>query len=258
MFTTNKEIVLLIVSYVLIIILVLFVFIFLIQISKRRKLKFQAQLEIEQQKLLQTKLENELAILTERERIVADLHDDLGTGLTSIKMLSELALLKDKNLSQAELKKIKHNADSLVQSLSEIVWAMNPKHNESFITYILNYATDYCKENDLELNFTVAEATRHIAIEGLVRRNLFLVIKETLHNTFKHADATKIELHFALQNEQLTIVIHDNGKGIDLNNLRAFGNGLMNMQARMNTMSGSYLIVNDNGTVSTLILPYNT
>ena len=94
-----------------------------------------------------------------------------------------------------------------------------------------------------------------IPISGEHRRNIFYAVKEALHNILKHAAATEAELQFSVTRNLLSVVIHDNGKGIPEGELNRFGNGLKNMRSRLESISGSFTIENHSGTKITLVLP---
>lgn len=91
-------------------------------------------------------------------------------------------------------------------------------------------------------------------LTGEQRRNIYLVIKEALHNIVKHAAATEVCISFQLNN-QLSVSIHDNGKGIDTAALRRFANGIKNMEQRMESIGGTFEIINNDGTTIRLQCP---
>jgi signal transduction histidine kinase len=91
-------------------------------------------------------------------------------------------------------------------------------------------------------------------LSGDKRRNIFLCVKETLNNMLKHSGATGLTIDI-LTDGMLTIRIHDNGRGIDLQKIRQFGNGLQNIKRRMESIGGDFEIKNNNGTETTLTLP---
>jgi signal transduction histidine kinase len=91
-------------------------------------------------------------------------------------------------------------------------------------------------------------------LAGDKRRNVFLCVKETLNNAWKHSDGSTITIDIEA-NHSLKIRIADNGEGIDMENLRQFGNGLKNISRRMESVGGTFKIENDNGAVTTLELP---
>jgi signal transduction histidine kinase len=185
------------------------------------------------------------------------MHDDLGSGLSTIRLLSEVAKQKLRGEKPPEeIDKIVHSSSELTEKMSEIVWALNSQNDtlESLIAYIRAYAMKYSEEIQLDCKVSMPEKIPLANLSGEQRRNIFLCVKESLHNIVKHAGATHIEINFLL-NTNFRIEIHDNGKGIDLNSLRQFGNGLKNMQSRMKTIGGSFGVKNEQGTTCTFTVP---
>ena len=206
--------------------------------------------------------EKQIAVLSaqqeERSRISADMHDELGSGVTAIRLLSEIARKKTKDHPLEELSNISFNANDLMVKLNGIIWSMNPGYDtlDSFITYIRSYASEYCEAVQIHLSFIIAAETPHHLLAGNVRRNLFLVIKESLNNIIKHAAATEVSITIQT-NKELEIVITDNGRGIDDAQMSRFGNGLKNMSRRMESIGGSFAIGSSKGTTTTLRVPLN-
>jgi signal transduction histidine kinase len=204
--------------------------------------------------------EKELAIFKaqqqERERISADMHDELGSGMTAIRLMSEIARNKMKEETPVEIEKISQSADEVLNKMNAIIWSMNGGNDtmDNLVSYIRSYALEYFEGTPVHCKVNTPPAIEPKELSGDKRRNIFLCIKETLNNTLKHAKATAVTIDFAIDNN-LVIKIADNGTGIDLQNLRQFGNGLKNVTRRMESIGGSYRIENDNGTVTILTLP---
>lgn len=202
------------------------------------------------------KLEKQKAVEEERNRIAADMHDDLGSGLTKITYLSQMALQKGDN--KELLSSIKNTSTELVESMSEIIWAMKEENNswEELLSYLKLYAQDYCQNNNLTVHFTFPEEDMNFKIIGEVRRHIFLSVKECLHNIVKHAEAKNVT--FAItKNTTVNITIHDDGKGIHLNQEKSFGgNGLKNITGRMKKINARLSIVKENGTSILFEIPY--
>jgi len=92
-------------------------------------------------------------------------------------------------------------------------------------------------------------------MSGEKRRNVFLCVKESLNNIVKHARANDVWIKVTVVPGTLEIEIHDNGVGINLQKLREFGNGLNNMKKRIESIDGSFAIINKEGTTTTLTVP---
>ncbi|RYY54356.1 MAG: hypothetical protein EOO09_14640 [Chitinophagaceae bacterium] len=192
----------------------------------------------------------------ERDRISADMHDELGSGMTAIRLMSEIARNKMKDSTPVEIDKISHSADEVLNKMNAIIWSMNSGNDtlDNLVSYIRSYALEYFEYTPILCRITVPEAIPEMELTGDRRRNLFLCVKETLNNALKHSKATEISIGFEIR-ESLKITIRDNGVGADFQKIRQFGNGLKNITKRMISIGGTYDLKNDHGTVTTLDLP---
>jgi signal transduction histidine kinase len=206
-------------------------------------------------------LEKQMAVMQahqeERERISADIHDELGSGMTTIRLMSEIAKNKMKENVPVEIDKISNSANEVLNKMNAIVWSMNSSNDtlDSLVSYIRAYAIEYFDGTSIDCKVTMPGAIPLNEISGDKRRNIFLCVKETLNNTLKHSKASKVNINIDADGK-LKINISDNGSGIDTEKIRRFGNGLKNIQRRMKSIGGTYDISNNNnGTVTTLELP---
>jgi signal transduction histidine kinase len=200
---------------------------------------------------LRKKLEKQQAIMQERHRISADLHDDVGSGLSKITLLSELLKTQAKTPeNRKEAEKISETALQLSSTLSEIIWALNSNNDylENMVAYIRRYAAEYFEDSPVKLKIVTQGKILPTPINGEHRRNIFYTVKEALNNILKHAEATEAELKFVVMNGKLDVIISDNGKGIPDGKLNRFGNGINNMRARMKSISGDFNIESHQGT----------
>lgn len=198
--------------------------------------------------LQQLVLEKQAELENERTRIAADMHDDLGSGLTRITYLSQMALQQD---TQNNLQKIKKTASELVGNMSELIWVMKPENNtlEDLATYIKSYAVEYFENNNVGVSIVIPDSFDSLMISGNIRRNLFLSVKESLHNIIKHAQANHVKIQISMD-KQLEICISDNGIGMTHNTSQKIvgGNGLRNVRSRIESMGGTIEIAGNNGT----------
>jgi signal transduction histidine kinase len=204
--------------------------------------------------------EKEIAIYKaqqqERERISADMHDELGSGMTAIRLMSEIARNKMKENTPVEIEKISHSADEVLNKMNAIIWSMHSGNDtvDNLVSYIRSYALEYFENTPIDCKIFTPEQIEPAELTGDKRRNLFLSVKETLNNVLKHSKATELRIEFKID-KTLAIKIMDNGIGIDLQKIRQFGNGLKNIAKRMESIGGTYQIENNKGTVTTLRLP---
>jgi len=211
------------------------------------------------QNLLQ-EIEKELAVLKaqqqERERISADMHDELGAGMTAIRLMSEIARNKMKENTPVEIDRISSSANEVLNKMNAIIWSMNSGNDtvDNLASYIRSYAYEYFENTPIDCKVITPEHIPSKELGGDKRRNIFLCVKESLNNALKHSKASLLTITIET-GETLKIIIHDNGPGIDLQKLRQFGNGLKNITRRMESIGGSFTIENKNGTITTLELP---
>jgi signal transduction histidine kinase len=205
-------------------------------------------------------LEKQQAIEKERTRIATDMHDDLGAGLSRIKFLSQSLNNKDTNDESIKtaLEKITGYSDEMTEKMGEIVWALNEKNDTlaDLVAYTRSYTVEYLANHNIQCKANTPLHLPVTFIPGEIRRNIFLTVKECLHNIVKHADATQVYFSVEL-NKEILIIIHDNGKGIDWNNQRPYSNGLQNIRKRMNEIKGKADFLNEQGTKVLLLVPLN-
>ena len=220
-----------------------------------RGIKEQEALKLEAKK---QEFEKQIAVIKaqqeERNRISADMHDDLGAGMTTISLYSELAKGKLINNPIPEIDKISSSANELLNKMNAIIWSMSSSNDSlsNLIAYIRSYALEYFEDTGVNCKITIPEKLPNIEVIGEIRRNVFMVVKEALNNILKHAKATEVSIILTRVEDGLTLYIQDNGKGINMDNIRQFGNGLKNMKKRMQDIEVDFYIENKNGTLITL------
>ncbi|HTV40322.1 MAG TPA: two-component regulator propeller domain-containing protein [Candidatus Sulfotelmatobacter sp.] len=195
-------------------------------------------------------LEQQAALQRERTRIAKDIHDDLGANLTQIAFLGELAHQDrgepDKTADRVE--KISATARQAIKSLDEIVWAVNPRNDTlaHLMDYAGQFALDYLRLAGIRCRLDFPEECPPRELSTDLRHNLFLVIKEALHNIVKHAHASEVRLRIQFDMNVLDVTIDDNGCGFDPAQARnggtndALADGLRNMRQRMNDIGGEF------------------
>lgn len=197
------------------------------------------------------------AIQSERSRISSELHDDLGGELSTIRLLSEINDVPGTN-TQQRLIKISALSSNLVQKMNEIVWALNVNNDslQSLVAYMRRYVVKYLDDAGIKCLFAQPAAIPDYPIDGVIRRNTFLLLKEALHNVVKHAGAKEVQIAVAIDNG-LEITIHDDGKGIPVEELEhTGGNGLRNMYQRIKVLNGQMRVTTGCGTTLHLSFPF--
>ena len=222
---------------------------YLIKLRKetRRKYEFkirQKELEVEKQILLQ--------LDEERRRISRDVHDDLGSSISGIKLLSEIIYKKTKD---EELKKEHKRLLSMqletTQKIRDIIWVLNNDNNsiESLAWYCHNYAESMLKSFSINLNSYIDDNLPAINIDNENRKSFFLCVKEAINNILKHSKGDNVSLTISFINNEFKICLEDNGKGVEKSFRGDQCFGLKNMKKRMDLINGDFnLEGRENGT----------
>lgn len=201
--------------------------------------------------------EREQAVLRERERIASDMHDDLGAGLSGLKLRSEMALRVEKDPAKREhLASMAASAGEIIASMRQMIWAMDSGQGSvhDLIAYATSYARTYCSAHGLAIEVQVADGIPDAPLSSQQRRNLFLVMKEALHNCVKHAHAQRITLAIGWE-QGLRLRLADDGIGLPKAADSGAGNGMRNMRKRMHELNGSFETLDGPGTTIALHLP---
>jgi signal transduction histidine kinase len=192
--------------------------------------------------------------LEERNRISRELHDDLGASLTSIALASEMVKAKGSTADE-EIDLISSSAQSMINKLNEIVWSLNSRNDSVFglIAYIRKFASGFMDKAGIRLEVQETLPAQDMAVSSKVRRAVYLTAKEAFNNIVKHSGATKAYLYVQVNDEELILIIHDNGKGMmQESRNRGGGNGIANMQKNMAMVNGSCAINEENGVTVTI------
>ncbi|MGC3947147.1 MAG: triple tyrosine motif-containing protein [Chryseolinea sp.] len=238
--------------------------------EKIRKRTIELEQTLGEKYQLMEKVERQEALLKERTRISRDLHDDIGSTLGSISIYCEVAKKRsDKKQSTNEvLSKIGHASRELIDKMSDIVWSLNPNNDgfEQLQNRMMAFASMILTSRNILFDFTVGGEVKSIQFTEKQRKNFFLIFKEALHNMVKYADCKAAWIGLSLDNNVLTMVIRDDGKGFDpsySSGDRTYavgslgGDGIRNMHARADDLNAELRILsNENeGTTIHLTLP---
>lgn len=207
-------------------------------------------------------LEKEREVSNVRSRIARDIHDDLGSGLTRITMLSrEMQGPSSANEDKGKLAAHIVTASSeLIGQLGEIVWAVDPQndHAEDFVAYVRNMLGKQFEELSISLrtDLTVEAGQERRGLSPDVKRNVLLMLKELVNNALKHAQARTISVRLHVGASALSLTVSDDGHGFDPSHTRPGGNGLGNLRKRAESI-GAMLTMDSSpsGTTSTLTVP---
>lgn len=230
---------------------------------KRKKLhaqliKSHAELKEMQQQLILIEREKEAENI--RLRISRDIHDDIGHNLTKIALLSDMTA-GDKQIKSPEavetLGRISDYSRNVNTSLSEIVWAISPKHDslDSLIVYMRNHVHKYFENTGINYQINFPTGYKNHSINPEIKRNIFLVLKESLNNILKYAKAKNVIVDFKIDAENFELKIKDDGVGFSPLSFGegpgvssgGVGNGLPNMKYRMEQTGGAFSIISSPG-----------
>jgi len=206
------------------------------------------------QQRLRRKLESlrqQQQIDQERARIARDLHDDLGAGLTEIRLTS--AMSANPNLAEYEsreyAREVSARAAELVQRMDEIVWAVNPRNDSigSLSFYACQYAEQILKPLGLACRVNVPPGLPEILLNAEQRYNFFLAFKEAIANIAKHSGATELQLTIKVAGDKFVFEIEDDGRGFVPGSEQAGADGLRNIRERITRLGGECDITSEPG-----------
>ena len=200
-----------------------------------------------------------------RTRIATDLHDDIGASLSQIAILSEVIgqrIGKEDSPVRQPLSMIAGTSREMVDAMSDIVWAINPQrdHLSDLSHRMRRFASDIISARDIRFRFHAPDAERDVRLGTDIRREVYLIFKETVNNMVKHSDCTAAELSFQIAGNWLTLIVSDNGKGFDVdaahngNHSGMGGHGLGSMRKRAEALGGTYEIASRKGKGTTVTL----
>ncbi|MFN0213257.1 MAG: two-component regulator propeller domain-containing protein [Saprospiraceae bacterium] len=196
------------------------------------------QREAERKQLL---LEKELSLQEERNRIADEMHDELGGGLSTIRLASQRAKkVEAPEELQTILKRVSQISIGLVNNMRGIIWAMDSQNDSllSLLAYIRQYAGTFLDDNAISATLSIPTEFPDRTLSSQFRHNVMLTVKECLNNILKHADASAVKLQISVDN-QLHITIQDNGKGFEPVEHAGMGKGLRTTVKRMESVGGS-------------------
>lgn len=188
------------------------------------------------------KAKRDLEVERVRNNIARDLHDEMGSALSSINILSKVALVEQNGNAQQYLQRIGDQSARMMENMGDMVWSINPRNDtiEQLITRMREFAAEILDPKNIDYVFT-ENLPADLTIDTDKRKNLFMIFKEAVNNAAKYSNATAIEINLSQNEGQLVLNIKDNGKGFEEQGIKA-GNGLRNMRERAGESGGSILI----------------
>ena len=212
---------------------------YLVYRSRQRAKQRLSELEV-----LRLQQERIIAELRIREEVGRDMHDDLGAGLSALKLKSEMALRQEGDPSKrAVWSQLANTAGELIANMRQMIWTLSADQSSlaDLVVYIGNYARTYLDDHGMRFELVAPEEVPEILLTAQERRNMLLVTKEALHNIVKHAHASEVLVAISCA-EGLTISIIDNGDGLPRHAELGVGNGIRNMARRMEILGGTFRV----------------
>ena len=214
--------------------------------------------KFEQQK---NAFQQQLALEQQRNKITADLHDDIGATLSSLQINSAVAnQLLNKNPKEAQnvLEKIETQSQNLADKMGDIIWSLKPGKEEfmTMSTRIKNFVNEILVSTDIKYSIQTDPILDNLIRDITLRKNIVLIIKKGVNNVAKYSKASQLNIKLGWVNNIITIEIIDNGIGFEIND--ASGNGIANMRKRVEELNGDFNItsISKQGTTIFVNIPF--
>ncbi len=187
-----------------------------------------------------------LAVEQIRNRVARDLHDDMGSTLSTINILSSMAKSKlntDTVKTSEYISKISDNSQRMMEAMDDIVWSIKPANDsmQKITARMREFATSVLEAKNIELSFRAEDSVHDVKLNMEARRDFFLIFKEAVNNVAKYSQCKQARVHISVHNSRLVLIVEDDGKGFDAQTVDS-GNGLGNMQKRAEALKGRLLI----------------
>lgn len=221
--------------------LVLVVMIGLLAINRNRLIhQSKQQMEIEQM----------------RNQIARDLHDDMGSTLSSIHIISQLAMKQSlPEITTKYFQRIGEHTSKMMESMADMVWSINPNNDslQKIMAKMKEFSAEILEPKNMSYQFNGDEMLSEVILDVAKRKNLFLIFKEAINNAAKYSEGTMVCINVSKESNDLVLRINDNGKGFDLQK-PSNGNGLRNMKERAREIKATMDVETALGQGTTLTL----
>lgn len=189
-----------------------------------------------------------------RNHIARDLHDDIGSTLSSINIMSQLALQENaaqpdkQGNASTHISKIAMYSASMMEKMSDIVWSINPVNDtlEQVVFKMKEFAAEILEPKNIDYSFEIEDSIKALKLDVEKRKNIFLIFKEAVNNAAKYSEGNQLTVTLLVQHHKLNLSISDNGKGLSPV-INTTGNGLRNMEERALAMQGKLIRTSEPG-----------
>jgi signal transduction histidine kinase len=215
------------------------------QMTEKEKLLGQERLieQLKTNELLQNRMQHI------RNKIAQDLHDDIGSTLSSISILSDLALREQSGTQTLEtMNEIKDSSILLMERMDDIVWSISPRNDslENLLMRVRHFATTLFEARGIDYSIDIQKNINEVDLPMDYRQHIYLILKEAINNLVKYSRATRAALEVRFDSQHLTLSVRDDGRGFDPDS-PATGNGISGMQRRARMMNAGLSIVSSPG-----------
>lgn len=197
---------------------------------------------------IQNRIRRQAEIERIRNTIAKDLHDDIGSTLSTISIISKLAIKESSNGIERHLHHIAEQSSRMMESMSDIVWSINPVNDsmEKVVVKMKEFAAEILEPKNIGYRFSGESLLNGLSLDAEKRKNLFLIYKESLNNTAKYSNASEVEVLLTQSEDVFTMHIADNGSGFNKDQIKE-GNGLRNMEARAKAINAHFSLESISG-----------
>jgi signal transduction histidine kinase/ligand-binding sensor domain-containing protein len=203
-----------------------------------------------------------------RNKIAQDLHDNVGSTLSSISVYSQVAKIYHQQHRQEDLQqtleKIGVTSSEMISEMNDIVWAINPRNDNMnvIIQRMESYARPLLQAKNIIFRFDYDPSLSHMHLPMEQRKNFYLIFKEAINNALKYSGCRNLYVSVSVNNSHVELKVQDDGKGFDITEMKALaakslsGNGLLNMKRRAADMKGECTIASKPGRGTTVLLKF--
>lgn len=190
---------------------------------------------------IQNRAKRQTEIENMRNSLARDLHDDIGSTLSTINIISKIAMRENPQVNNQHLTRISEQSSQMMDSMADMVWSINPMNDsiEKIVVKMKVFANEILEPKNINYQFESEESLKGIVLDVEKRKNLFLLFKEAINNAAKYSEATQIEIVLKKTENELFLTILDNGKGFIEQDVQR-GNGLRNMKSRAKSLGAQF------------------
>lgn len=206
--------------------------------------------------LYRYRIEEALKLERMRHRISTDLHDDIGSTLSSISILSEIASKEKDHLQSGNMmQEIKQNSVTLMEKMDDIVWSINPNNDtiENLMLRIKRFASKLFEAKEIDYIIDIDNSIHNAKLNMEIRQHIYLIMKEAINNLVKYSNCTKAAIRVKYDFGHLQIEIVDNGEGFNEHTIQ-FGNGIISMKKRAEAIQAQIRIITQQNKGTTISL----